>query len=299
MPEIFRCDACKKWQESAGQGQVLTCRHCRTANPRRLLQFSAAIRADGIVCPHCGAGLPPISGAAVCSSCNKALTATGAALEVTLPAQYGSAVRSYEQRALIDGMSDKEVQVFGVKDGMCHGACLDWIRRVLQAGSADYGQAQPVYLARKAAVAELLRTKTDDWNSLAPKLDAYHRQVHGKEHGGRDTRRPFSGIRLASSRARQKAPDLDEAVSALLARELARGGCAIFGVSKDSADQGHAVAIERRTAGDFHLFDPNIGIYAIASEDKLKGAIRWLFETKYGMTGSTRECDWEVYNLAR
>ena len=130
-------------------------------------------------------------------------------------------------------------------------------------------------------------------------VDAYHRQVHGKEHGGRDTRRPFSGIRLASNRARQKAPDLDEAVSALLARELARGSCAIFGVSKDSADQGHAVAIERRTAGDFHLFDPNIGIYAIASEDKLKGAIRWLFETKYGMTGSTRECDWEVYNLAR
>jgi hypothetical protein len=141
-------------------------------------------------------------------------------------------------------------------------------------------QAQTTY---DAAVAVPMTQKI--WPELRRKMDeAIEQQRRAAGKTRLRSARPFENLDIVVSKngSEYSNPGLLSLITEVLNHtEFLAERCAHVGVYPPGGGTGHAIAIYRQNTGDYQFFDPNFGVYAFATKQKVIDAFEFIFATAY------------------
>ncbi|HEY1756937.1 MAG TPA: YopT-type cysteine protease domain-containing protein [Bryobacteraceae bacterium] len=117
------------------------------------------------------------------------------------------------------------------------------------------------------------------WETFAAELDedfALQRTSRGRDA----TNKPFSNLRVVSSRPEQNYAGGGQWLGVLMANGLQENCCSVVGFAPSNGGNGHAVAVHQKGVNEFIFFDPNYGAFRYTREN-LKNCFQHLFWTPY------------------
>jgi hypothetical protein len=135
------------------------------------------------------------------------------------------------------------------------------------------------------ALAPVYPSAPTEWRSFAQLLARRHDE--NRSGGERRTpSRPFTGIDLVESTERRSRGSMERTVAdALEHPQLTPGRVAVlsFGLREGARETGHAVAVRRVSMNEYHLFEPNFGVFRY-DRDAVARALQYLFGDSRGAT---------------